>query len=197
MREQIPRERHVARGDRGAHPARGADLALPGDRLDPADAEAVVLAECSEHLDVACPPVAEAEVLADHDLARAEPAREHVVDELGGGLLAEVVGEGEREQILDPELGQEPRLDPERREPGRRLVGGQDLARVRLEGDHPERRAERPRLLARAGDQGAMTPMHAIEVADRDHPVQGSLRQIPVAPLDLHRLPYARARRAL
>ena len=126
-------QRHLAGRDRGAHAARRADLALPGDRLDPADVEAVVQAQRSQHLDVAGPPVAEAEILADHDLAHAEPAREHVVDELDRRLLAQMLGEGEREQLLDPELGQQPRLDPERGQPGRRLLGRQHLARMRLE----------------------------------------------------------------
>ena len=120
--------------------------------------------------------MAEAEVVADHDLAHAEPAREHVVDELGGRLLPEMLGEGEREQMLDAELGEQPRLDPEGREPGRRLLRRQDLARMRLEGDHTERRAEGSGLLARAGDQRAMAPMHAVEVADRDHAVQRGFR---------------------
>ncbi len=41
----------------------------------------------------------------------------------------------------------------------------------------------RPRGL----DQGAMAAMHAIEIADRDHAVEGGLRQIPIAPVDPHR----------
>jgi hypothetical protein len=58
------------------------------------------------------------------------------VYELLGRLAHQVFIEGEREQMLDAEFGQKARLDPKRREPGWRPVGGQHLARVRFEGDH-------------------------------------------------------------
>lgn len=190
--QERARQGGVARLDRGADPARRADLAAPFDPLDPAHAEAIVLAERRQGLGIAGALVAEAEVGADHHVARAEPAGEDVVDELLRRLPHQERGEREREQVLDPELGQEARLDPEGGQPGRRARRGQDLARVRLEGDHAERRAQRPRLLARGPDQRAVAAVHAVEVADRDHAMERGLRQAPVAPVDLHGPPYAR-----
>ena len=89
--------------------------------------------------------------------------------------------------MLDAQFGEQPRLDAERREAWRCRVRRQDLARVGLEGDHAERRALGPGLLARRGDQRAVAAMDAVEIADRDHPVQGRLRQRPVTPVNLHR----------
>ncbi len=147
----------------------------------------VLLAEGGERRGVARPLVAEAKVEADHDVADAEPAREHVVDEALGRFGHQMPIERQDVQVIDPEPGQEARLDPQRGQSRRRLLRRQDLARMRLEGDHAERRAEVAGPRPRGLDQGAVAAVHAVEIADRDHPVQGGLRQIPIAPVDLHR----------
>jgi hypothetical protein len=130
--------------------------------------------------------VAETEIEADHDVAHAEAAGQHVVHELLGRLAQQVFVEGEREQVRDAELGQQARLDPKRREARRRAVGRQDLARMGLEGDHAKRRLKLLRTRTRRLDQGAMPAVHAVEIADRDHLVQGGLRQAPIAAVNLH-----------
>ena len=60
-------------------------------------------------------------------------------------------------------------LDPERREPEGLLRGGEHLARVGLEGEHGERRAEGARDAPAFLDDRAMAQMDAIEIADGDH----------------------------
>ena len=67
-----------------------------------------------------------------------------------------------------------------------RTVRGQHLARVRLEGDHAERRSEFAGARTGRLDQGPMPAVHAVEITDRDHPVQGGLRQAPIAAVNLH-----------
>ena len=169
-----------------ADPARGADFAAPGHRLDQRHAEAVLATERGQEVGVAGAPVSEAKVEADHHVAHAEPARQHVVHELLGRLAHEMLVEGEREQLADAEFLQDAYLGPEWRQAGRRLVGSKHLARMRLEGDHAERRPELSRPLARRLDQRAMAAVDAVEVADRHHPVQGGLRQAPIAAVNLH-----------
>ena len=117
MPEQVARQADVAAGNRLAHPARRADLAVPCDRLDTRHAEVVFGAERSQALGIARPLVAEPEIEADHHVAHAEAARQHVMHELLGRLAHQVFVEGEREQVPDAELGQKTRLDPKRREP--------------------------------------------------------------------------------
>ena len=119
------------------------------DRLDPGDRRSRYSSpSISRRSTSPARAIAEAEVVADHGMTDAEPAGQHVVDELLGRLLAQLPREGEREQVLDAQLGEQARLDAERRQARRRVVRRQDLARMRLEGDHAERRAEHPGPLA-------------------------------------------------
>ncbi len=66
--------------------------------------------------------VPEAEVLADRDLTGTERADEHVVDELRGGALGELGVEGDHDQLLDTQLGEQLGLALERRQQLRRVL---------------------------------------------------------------------------
>ena len=62
-----------------------------------------------------------------------------------------------------------PGLDPKRREPEGLLRRREHLARVRLEGEHGERRAEGAGNAPAFLDHRAMAQMDAVEIADGDH----------------------------
>ena len=61
------------------------------------------------------------------------------------------------------------RLYAEGREPEGLVGGGQNLTRVRLEREHGERRPEIPGDAPALLDDGTVTQVNAIEIADGDH----------------------------
>ena len=88
----------------------------------------------------------------------AELADEHVVDELLRPLGGERAVERDHHELAHAEAGDQVGLDVERGQQLRRGVGRDDLARVRLEGQHG----------VGAGDHLAVAEVHAVELADRD-----------------------------
>ena len=72
------------------------------------------------------------------------------------------------DQPIDAELGEQPRLHPERRQAKRLGVGLKEFARIGFEHRHGERHALVTRDAARLGDQRAMSAMNAVEIAQRN-----------------------------
>src|SRR3546814_15113572 len=85
--------------------------------------EAVGLAEAAQRLGVALALVAEAEIIADHDVPRAEPRHQHLAHELVGGLTRERLVEMQDDVDVDAERFQETGADTERGQPERRKIG--------------------------------------------------------------------------
>ena len=79
-------------------------------------------------------------------------------------------------QQVDAQRGQ--RIGPLRRQrqTKRRIVRTKHLARMRLEGQHRQRRVG-PRRMGGADDAG-VAPMHAVEIAQRDRGAAGVRRQV-------------------
>ena len=89
-----------AGGDEPADVRRGHDLAVDLDELHDPRRERVLRGQQRR---VALRAVAEAEVLADRDLDRAEPLDELVVDELLRGLRHALAVERDHDQLVDAE----------------------------------------------------------------------------------------------
>ena len=149
-----------------------------------------------ERRGVACALVAEAEVVADHGVPDAEPAGQHVVDERLGLLVIRCRLKASANRCSTPSSASRRALIRNGVSRGGALSGVRTSrgcgSKVTTPSGAPSSRAR-----ARAApDQGAMAAMHAVEIADRHDPVQGGLRQAPVAPVNPHRrlMPAARLR---
>ena len=70
---------------------------------------------------------------------------------------------------VDAAFGEQFELVAQAGQARRRLVGGKQFARMRLEGEYSRRQAELARLGRQLGQQCAMAKMHAIEIADGQH----------------------------
>ena len=139
---------------------------LSPDRSDAmGDVEAHPAPEIRQHVGGAGPSLAKAEIRADDHVAYAEPVGEHVASEgFGRWRLDKVVSKRKLCQDLDAEFLQTmgARLGVHQAE-GRR-VGGEELARMRLE------RPPRPRGASGRRARSitwAWPRWHAIEIADR------------------------------
>ncbi len=130
--------------------------------------------------------MAEAEVLAGRDRHHAQPADEDLGDERLGRQPHQLRPEAQHVEVLHAEVAQELRLARERREAGRRAFGIEQLARVRLEGDHTERCRALPGERACPPDHLPVTEMHAVEIADGDGRTARGVGQPAGAPVHSH-----------
>ena len=167
--ENRGQRRDLAGGQQAARPARRMDFRARAGGLDAGHADAERGAHLGQQRDIARTPAAEREVVTDDDVAGADPRRHHVRDE-GRGLAS---GEGAVEprdvENLDTEVSEVPCLDAEGCEPEGLVGRRQHLARVRLEGEHGERRPEGAGDALAFFDDGAVAQVDAVEVADGDH----------------------------
>ncbi len=102
--------------------------------------------------------MAEAEVLADRDLGRAEALHQLVVDERLRRLRREGAVERDHDQLVDAERRDQVGLLVERRQQLGRRLRRDDRARVRFEGHDA----------VGAADDLAMAGVHAVELAHRE-----------------------------
>ena len=114
---------HVAVGERGAHRRARDAQAVHLVAHHPGDVEAARLAGAVEHRVVAGAARAEAEVVADQHIARAEPGDQHVVDERGRRLRGERSVEAADDDLLDAAARELGELVAQRRDAGRRRLG--------------------------------------------------------------------------
>jgi hypothetical protein len=143
-------------------------------------------AERRQQADVAGAAVAEAEVLARRDGPDAEPVGERVAHEVLGRLPHQPAVEAKRVEHVHAQLRRELGLAAQGRQPGGGRLGLDDLARVRLEGDDAQGRAELARERRGGGDHRAVAPVEAVEVADRDRRTAHSARRPGARPDDAH-----------
>ena len=85
-----------------------------------------------------------------------------------GGKARQRRVEPQHDRAGEPGRGQEPQLRALVGEAEQRLVGPEEAARMRLEGERRGRPAERLGARARGRDHGAVAAMHAVEIADGD-----------------------------
>ena len=108
------------------------------------------------------------EIEADGDALHREPADEDARDEILGGKRGERLVEREHQRAVEPARREQPQLGRFVGEPEQRAVRAQEPPRMRLERQRDRRAAERFGATHRGGDHGAMTAVHAVEIADRD-----------------------------
>ena len=139
------------------------------------DADAERLRPGGQERGVAAAAMAEREVRAARQMPRAEARVQHVGHELLGRDQGERVVE--RQLVDQPHAVRGQHVGPlgGQRQPERRVVGAEMLARVRLEGQHRQRHV-RPGAM-RGAQQVGVAEMHAIEIAERDAGAAGVVRQ--------------------
>ena len=113
--------------------------------------------------------MSEMKIEADGRAANAEPAHEDAHDELFRAQRREGLVERQHQRAVEPGRGEQAQLGLLVGQPEDRVVRPQHLARVGLEGDRDRPAAERLRARDRRVDHGAVTAMHAVEIADRRH----------------------------
>ena len=126
-----------------------------------------------EHAVVACAFRAEAEVVADQHVARAEPAHQHVADECFGGEAGKGRIEAQHDRLVDAaalELGE---LVAQRRDARGRGLGlaralREPVARIRLERHHARWQAAMRGLGHEQREHRLVPAVHAVEVSDRE-----------------------------
>ena len=123
----------------------------------------------AQPLDIAAAARAEGEVVAAHDVARAQALQQHVVDEGVGGSAANAGSKRCASTACTPYCASSRSLGGRQGEAERAGVGHEEAARMRLEGERHQRRAERRGLLAARAEQRLVAAMHAVEIAERDH----------------------------
>ena len=150
-----------------ADAGRGVDLALVHHGIEHGDAEASGPGPLAQHLDIAAAARAEGEVVAAHDVARAKSLQQDVVDEGIGRQRGERLVEALRQHGLHAVLAQQPDLCRRQGEAEGAGVGHEEAARMRLEGERDQRRAQRARPFAGMRQQRLVAAMHAVEIAER------------------------------
>src|SRR5712671_1582645 len=176
---------------------RGVDGALGRrDRTDYGDAEMQIRAARLEQRRRAAPLVAEDEIVADDGVAHAEIADEHGLDEILCALRGEGEVEMQREQQIDAERLEVPRLGAERRQAKGRVVRPENTAGMRLEGEDRVGHGGSTGDSAGLADHRLMAEMDAVEIADGDNrPALGGCYRVVAE--EAHGLGKYRVRRVL
>ena len=162
--EQPRRAVEVARGERLAHRGRARALAFDVDRRHRLDRERPRAA--AQQREVAGARAAEAEVRADQQPAHAEPLDQHVLDEGLRLERRERAVEARDDHARDAEHAHHVELAAQAREPRGRVRRREELARMRIEGEHGRLEVEIVRRLDEPGQHRLVAAMHAIEVPE-------------------------------
>jgi len=107
--------------------------------------------------------MAEAKVLTDRDVGRAQTIDEHLIDELLRALLGEAPIERDHDQLLDAQPRDQLLLDLEAREQLGSRLRADHLQRMGLEGQHR----------VAAADHFAVAEVDSVELSDGDAPRPG------------------------
>ena len=147
---------------------RGDLFAVFGHQIGDGHAKAQVLAKILQHLNRSRPFGPEVEIRADNDVARAQALGQHA----GGEILRRQAGqrgvEGQFIQDVDADLVQPVRARLGSGQAEGRGVGGEQLARMRFEGQYAKRGVQVPCRPAGQVDHGPVPDVDAIEIADGD-----------------------------
>ena len=170
--QQRRRRRHVARGQRGPHGGGRHALAMHFIRLHARHIKTQPRPGRIQHGVVARTLRAEAKVIAHQHIAHAQPAHQHLLDELLRRQRRQRGVKGQHDGLADSAAGQLGQLVAQRTHPRRGQTaaargGGKPVARMRLERHHTTGHAPVPRLVLQQRQHGLMAPVHAVEVAYR------------------------------
>src|SRR5690606_32134889 len=132
----------------------------------------------SQELEIAGAARTEPEVVANQQSPRLQTLGQHLPHERFRRHAGEGLVEVSDADLVDAEAGQRLELvaqvgDAYRDSGGVRLAGrggllGEELARMRLEGEHAARQPVPPRIRDQRAHQRLVATMDAVEVADRD-----------------------------
>ena len=167
---------HVTLGEGCAHGRAGDALVFVPEGVHGFDAKADFVAGGLEHGEVALAALAEAEVVADQEVAHTEAVDEHVFDEGFGGEPGEFLVEAADVEPVDALAFEQQDFFAKRCEASGAIFMGEVFPRVWLEGEHRGGKAGGLRLCPQLRQQRLVAAVHAIEVADGEHAaVFGSL----------------------
>ena len=130
--------------------------------------------------------MAEAEVVAHDHVAYRQSLAQHLVREVLGAHRRQDLVEVQGRQEVHVQGLDQPRLDPEGREPEGRRVGREEAARVRLEGQDGSGRAQDLGQAAGLGDHLLVATVDAVEIADGDHRPFQCLRYVMIVTQNQH-----------
>ena len=150
------------------------------------DAEAELRAVLGHGLRAAGAVLAEGDVEADRDVGHAQALVQHALGELAVGQVLHLGVERQDVEQVDAQGFERAGLLAGGHQAEGRGVGLEDAAGVRLEADHPQRRAG---LLGGAGgerDHRLVPAMDAVEIAERDRGAAVGLGQALPAVDDTH-----------
>jgi hypothetical protein len=133
------------------------------------DRKAVLPPLSQQQRKIAAAPFPEAEIVADDKVAYGKASRQDAFDELLGGQRGQLVVEATDMDAVDPAFGEQLEFVAQTGQTRRRLIRREQLARMRLEGEHGRRQRKFARLGRQFGKQRTMAPVYAIEIADGQH----------------------------
>mmetsp|Transcript_70428 Transcript_70428/g.165811 ORF Transcript_70428/g.165811 Transcript_70428/m.165811 type:complete len:423 (-) Transcript_70428:2047-3315(-) len=169
--QQRGRAGHVARGQGLAH-GRAADAQAAHLIAHHAGhVEAARLAGSVQRRVIALALGAKAEVVAHQHVLRAQAIDQHLADEVLRGQGGERLVEGQDDHLVHAAAFELDQLVAQRGDAGRRQLGlaglgGEEVARMRLEGQHAARQATVAGLGLQQRQHGLVAAVHAVEIAD-------------------------------
>ena len=193
--QHLGRALHIALRQLGPDGAGGEHLAGFRHLRHHRHAEAVRRAGTAQRLGIAGAALAEVEVVADHHMRHVQLLHQHLLDERLGGQPRQRRVEAQHDGKVEPERLQQLQLARQRRQPEVRLVGLEELARMRLEQDHAGLAAGLGRRIPGGLQQRLVPAMHAVEVADGQRRAAGLRRHVCGSVQDDHGVRHARQER--
>ena len=177
-----------ALGQGGPDGARGHGPALVLQRRQHLDGEAEPRALFLEKGRRTLAAASEMKVIADHGAGDRQPLDQDRSDELLGAQRRERCVERQRERAVQSAGGQQAKLGVFVGQPKQWFLRPEERARVRLEGQRQCGAVERPRAGDGGRDDGPVTAMEPVEIADRRHCARERRRHIGVVAHDAERL---------
>ena len=169
MTEQRARLVDPAFGDQPADARAADDEVLVADRIDFLGAESVARAQAAQQREVAGAIVAEQKIRAHPHLRDVQPLDEHRAHERFRIPSRQLRCESDDGDAVHAAARQGLELLLVRHQQRRRLVGTDDLRRMRIERHRHRRRAALFGAPAHALDDFQVTAVHAVEIAEREH----------------------------
>jgi hypothetical protein len=171
---------------RGTNEGAADNLPIDLDRGHPDFIEAKFVAERLQEVEVAGASFAKTPFITDANLAQRAGRGGEPADELIRGSLCKLGIEGNREQMLNAQVADEPDLVNGRRKQARHLVRAQDARGMRVECDDHGRPASSSRIVERASNYCLMSQVDAIEYADGQEKRSLDLTQLGDGMQDVH-----------
>ena len=133
------------------------------------------------------------EVVADHDMGGAEPLRHHFGGEGLGAQRRQLPVEGDDEGLVEAERSEQLELERQRRQAEERLIGREEVARMRLEHDGARAPAFSVGDPFRLEQNRLMAAMDAVEIADGEGGTLERARHVLPGADNVHHASFALA----